>query len=223
MFDAHNYLKKNKKNCFLLADQQSKGRGQRGKNWHSPVGNIYCSISFDNFLDINEHFLFSILISISIRTTLEKFNAKNINFKWPNDIFYKSNKFAGMISEITDIDKKNSHIIVGLGINFVSAPEIKNYNTTYLRSFCNIKSINEFLIVFIEVLFLNLEEIRREGKNMLIKRFSKYLMFVDEKIKITLPNDLIKEGIFRGVNDDGSLQLEINKEIKNIYNGRIEL
>ena len=92
MDDVRNHLINNNKNCVYLSDQQSEGKGQRGNKWHSPPGNIYCSISFDNFLDIKEHFLFSFIAAISIKMSLEKLDIKDIFFKWPNDIFYKKKK-----------------------------------------------------------------------------------------------------------------------------------
>jgi len=223
MLDVRNYLKDYKENCFYLSDQQSEGKGQRASNWHSPPGNIYCSISFDNFLDIKEHFLFSVLISLSIKMSLENFNAKNIYFKWPNDIFYKKKKFAGMISEIIDTNEKKSHIIVGFGINFISAPQLKNYDATYIKSFCNLKSINDFLLVFIKVLFSNLQALQKGKKSKLMEVFSESLMFIDKKINIVFSNSSSKNGIFRGVNDDGSLKLETEYKIENIYNGSIKL
>jgi len=223
MLDVRNYLKVYKENCFYLSDQQSEGKGQRGNYWHSPPGNIYCSISFDNFLDIKEHFLFSVLISLSIKMSLEKFNAKNIYFKWPNDIFYKKNKFAGMISEIIDTNENKSHIIVGFGINFISAPQLKKYDATYIKSFCNLKSINEFLLVFIKILFSNLQALQKGKKNKLMKVFSESLMFIDKKVNIVFSNSSSKNGIFRGVNDDGSLKLETKYKIENIYKGSIKL
>ena len=72
-----------------------------------------------------------------------------------------------------------------------------------------------------EVLFLNLEEIRRGGKNMLTKRFSKYLMFIGEKIEIMTESSTILKGKCMGINNDGSLILEYNGVSKNIYNGSI--
>jgi BirA family biotin operon repressor/biotin-[acetyl-CoA-carboxylase] ligase len=223
MIDVRNYIEKYNKNCIYIADQQSQGRGQRGNIWHSHQGNIYLSISFDNFLDVKEHFLFSVLINISVKESLEKFNAKYINFKWPNDIFYKKKKFAGMISEIINISTNKSYIIIGLGINFISAPKIDGCNATYVQSFCKIQSIDDFLLVFIKILFLNLEELRKKNNDALIENFSKYLMLINEEINIILPNNGIKKGIFRGVNYDGSLQLEVGNKVENIYNGSILL
>ena len=97
MKDVKNFLNINNKNCIILSDTQTAGKGQRGNFWHSPKGNVYCSISFDNFLKLNEQFLYSVLISVTIKETLDNFNAKNIKFKWPNDILHNKKKFSGMI------------------------------------------------------------------------------------------------------------------------------
>ena len=222
MFEAQNYIKKNDRNCIFLSDHQSEGRGQRGNIWQSPVGNIYCSISFDNFLKTEEHFLFSILVGQTIKMSLEYFDATNIFFKWPNDIFYEKKKFAGIINEILDI-KNKSYIVMGFGINFSSAPKLKKYNSTYIKSFCNVKSIDDFLFIFIKILFANLKDLQSGKKNYLISKFSESLMLINEKIKIILPNDIIEKGIFRGINKDGSLKLEKNNKIENIYSGSIRL
>ena len=222
MFEVQNYIKKNNKNCIFLSDHQSEGRGQRGNVWQSPIGNIYCSISFDNFLKIEEHFLFSILVSQTIKMSLEYFDVTNVFFKWPNDIFYEKKKFAGIINEIFNI-KNTSYIIMGFGINFSSAPELKKYNSTYIKSFCSVKSIDDFLFIFIKILFANLNDLQLGKKNYLISKFSQSLMFINEKIKIISPNNIIENGVFRGINKDGSLKLETNNQIKNIYNGSIRI
>ena len=223
MNDVRSYVECYKKNCLFLADEQIKGRGQRGNKWDSPPGNVYCSVSFDNFLGIKNHFLFSILIALSIKMTLDKFKVKNVFFKWPNDIFYKKKKFAGLISEIIKVSEDKSFVVIGFGINFISNKKFKTYNATYLKSFCDVESIEDFLLSFIKTLFLNLNLLKMEGENKFIKFFSKSLLFINEEIKILLPNNTLICGIFRGINVDGSLRLDIENKIEKIYNGRIQL
>ena len=218
MHDVRNYIEYNKKNCIYLSNQQSEGKGQRGNVWDSPIGNIYLSISFDNFLMIKDHFLFSILISSTIKMSLEEFGAKNIYFKWPNDIFYKKKKFAGILTEIINTEENKSYIIIFLGINFISSPQPNNYDATYIKSFCKIESINDFLLVFIKILFLNLEKLQKVEKNSLIKYFKESLMFIDNNVCIILPDKSLKKGILRGINNDGSLKIDIEGRLENIYN-----
>ena len=154
---------------------------------------------------------------------LEKLGVKNIKFKWPNDIFYENQKIGGMISEIIKVGKLDKYMIIGFGINIDSSPEIKEYPTNYLKSICDIQNINDFLEPFFEFFFLNLKDLRINNNNKMNNIFIKSLMFIDENITIIQPNKLILSGIFRGIDSDGSLQLEKDNIIKNIYNGTIKL
>ena len=40
MINVKNFLKAENKNCIVLADQQTAGKGRRGNSWYSPKGNI---------------------------------------------------------------------------------------------------------------------------------------------------------------------------------------
>ncbi len=223
MHDVKKFLNSNNRNCIFLANKQTEGIGRRGNYWHSPKGNLYCSMSIDNFLEIKDHFLYSILVCVSIKMVLEKFGVKKIKFKWPNDLFYENQKIGGMISEIVKVGKFDKYIIVGFGINFDSSPDIKEYPTNYLKSFCNIQNINDFLILFFNFFFLNLQNLRIKNIKDMISVFTRSLMFKGKKINIILPNKSILSGIFRGIDSDGSLQLEKNNIIEKIYNGTIKL
>ena len=56
-----------------------------------------------------------------------------------------------------------------------------------------------------------------------MNNFSKSLLLFNEKILIINSDKDRNTGIFRGINDDGSLRLEKNGEINNIYNGSIQI
>ena len=42
------------KNYIIIADEQTNGVGRRGSIWHSPKGNIYCSMNFNGQIKIKE-------------------------------------------------------------------------------------------------------------------------------------------------------------------------
>ena len=153
MDDAKKYIKQNNRNCVVLADQQYEGKGRRGNKWESPKGNVYCSISVNNFLNIKDHFIFSAITAISIKMALENFDTKDIKFKWPNDIFYNNKKFAGIILDTHSLKNFKQYMIIGLGINVESSPILSEYPTTYLKEFSKVKSVPEFLIFFYKIFF----------------------------------------------------------------------
>ena len=223
MDEVKDFLTKKNENCLLLADEQTGGRGRRGNLWSSPIGNIYCSMSFSNLVEVKNHFMFSILICVSIKMALDKYYVKGIQFKWPNDIFYENKKFSGIISEIYNINNSKQYIIMGFGINFISSPRVNNYSTTHIKSFCENIEINNFLLSFLEILFTNYKNFMKDNNSHMLDIFTNSLMYMNKNIKIVLPNNSIKLGIFRGINFDGSLKLENKNNIENIYNGSIEI
>ena len=79
-----------------------------------------------------------------VRNSLEKFIKEKIEIKKPNDLLIEKKKLCGILQE-TLIHNKKKYIIVGIGINLIKSPNIRNYPTTYLGKFTN-KSIGKSFI-----------------------------------------------------------------------------
>jgi BirA family biotin operon repressor/biotin-[acetyl-CoA-carboxylase] ligase len=154
---------------------------------------------------------------------LENFDTKDIKFKWPNDIFYNNKKFAGIILDTQILKNFKQYMIIGLGINVESSPILSEYPTTYLKEFSKVKSVPEFLIFFYKIFFENLNKIQNSQKNLFIDIYKKSLMFVGEKIHIKLRDNSVVKGIFKGINNDGSLKLENEHGLTSVYSGRIQI
>ena len=129
---AINLIKEKKKDTgCIYADTQTKGRGSRGKKWVSEVGNLFGSIFFplkNNYPPFNE---FSMINPVIISEVIKKFcEGKKISFKWPNDIFVNGRKICGILQEVITSNSKK-FLIIGIGINIISSPNIKaNYKAT---------------------------------------------------------------------------------------------
>ncbi len=123
-------IKKNQKNGIIIADKQTKGRGRYGKRWVSYKGNILVSIFFKINKKISINKLNKLNITL-IKKALSKMIKENIMIKPPNDLLINKKKFAGILQE-TLINDNIKYIIIGIGINLVKNPSIKNYPTTNL-------------------------------------------------------------------------------------------
>ena len=211
------------KNYIIIADEQTNGVGRRGSIWHSPKGNIYCSMNFNGKIKIKDYFLFNILIATSIKKVLEKFKLDNILFKWPNDIFFKKQKFCGVISETYTNSKGETCIISGFGINIYNSPKINEYPTTFISSFYKEIEISFFLYEIFRILFLNLKKLFSGNNENIINYFNKNLMFLNKNVKIITENKEIITGKLLGINNRGSLLLKSNNKILNLYSGSIIL
>ena len=123
-------IKKNCQSGVIVADKQNKGRGRYGNKWISYKGNIFISIFFriSKKISINK---LNKLNSLLIKKALSKIIKKKILIKPPNDLLINKKKFAGILQE-TLVKNNVKYIIIGIGINLIKNPIIKNYPTTNL-------------------------------------------------------------------------------------------
>ena len=160
---AKELIKGNKKESgCIFADYQTNGRGTRGKKWISQKGNLFGTFFFhlkNSYPPFNEFAFINLVIILGV---IEKFcEKKNITLKWPNDIFVNKKKICGVLQELITQDEK-IFLIIGIGINIVSNPEIKGeYKATNIfdetKKKPKIDDIINTIISSYEKFFLNLE------------------------------------------------------------------
>lgn len=114
----------------IYAGDQYLGKGQRGNTWISEAGkNLTLSIIlYPGILEADQQFLISELISLSIAELLDAY-CNSISIKWPNDIYYKDDKIAGILIENSLEGKRIQNSVAGVGINVNQInfpPEIHN-------------------------------------------------------------------------------------------------
>jgi len=107
---------------LIITEHQTNGRGQRGTTWVAePGSNITCSlIIHPDFLTLNEHFLISKIIALSIQKTIQDFlitDKSDVKIKWPNDIMVKGLKISGILIENSIQDARIKNSVIGFGIN----------------------------------------------------------------------------------------------------------
>ena len=115
-------------NGIIVADYQNKGRGQHGKKWLSFKGNLFLTIFFKIKKNINIKKI-TILNCKIIKKVLFQYIKKTITIKPPNDLLVDKKKICGILQEIK-FNQKQKFIIIGIGINLIKNPIIKNYPTT---------------------------------------------------------------------------------------------
>ena len=121
-------------NCqfgMVTAISQKLGKGQYGKKWISYKGNLFVSF----FLKIqNQNLNFEKITKLNcelVRKLLSKFYKKKISIKPPNDLLINGKKICGILQE-SIIKDEQQYLIIGVGINLIKSPYIKDYPTTNL-------------------------------------------------------------------------------------------
>ena len=110
---------------IVVTDFQTSGKGQ-GKNvWQSDEGkNLLFSIALDmSFLKAGNQFFLTQMVSVAMINVLKKYLPEESLFiKWPNDIYFKDKKIAGILikNEIKGMMMGTSIIGIGLNVNQTS-------------------------------------------------------------------------------------------------------
>ena len=116
---------------MITAISQKLGKGQYGKKWISYKGNLFVSF----FLKIqNQNLNFEKITKLNcelVRKLLSKFYKKKISIKPPNDLLINGKKICGILQE-SIIKDEQQYLIIGVGINLIKSPYIKDYPTTNL-------------------------------------------------------------------------------------------
>ena len=121
---------------MILSDLQVNGRGQYGKKWVSYKGNLFVSFFYNlkNFkISLNKLTKINCLM---VKKCISQYYKKKIYFKKPNDLLIQKKKICGILQE--KVNKLNhTYLIVGIGVNLIKSPFIKNCPTTHLRELVN--------------------------------------------------------------------------------------
>ncbi|MDR0370979.1 MAG: biotin--[acetyl-CoA-carboxylase] ligase [Prevotellaceae bacterium] len=121
-------LKKNKlpEGFVVYTGYQTEGKGQKGNTWESANGeNLLFSLLLNpTKIPLDEHFLLSQSVGLGIKKALDELTDE-ITVKWPNDIFWKDQKLAGILIETTlqGATFKSAVCGIGLNVNQVSFPQ----------------------------------------------------------------------------------------------------
>lgn len=104
---------------IVLAEHQTAGRGRRGKVWQSPVaGNIYLTVAWRYPAGIHVLAGLSVAIGVVIAETLNQLlKTDQFAVKWPNDIWWRDHKVAGILIEVQGDATSECACVIGVGLN----------------------------------------------------------------------------------------------------------
>ncbi len=98
-----------------LAEQQTAGRGRRGRVWQSPPRqNIYLSLRWC-YAQVPAHYgSLSLVVGLAVVRALEKLGISDHGLKWPNDIYWRGKKLGGILLQTAQPVRQ---VVIGIGLN----------------------------------------------------------------------------------------------------------
>jgi BirA family biotin operon repressor/biotin-[acetyl-CoA-carboxylase] ligase len=195
-----------------LAEQQTAGRGRRGRQWVSPLAsNIYMSVSWEFAGGPAALEGLSLAVGVAVADALRNAAVPGIALKWPNDVLAGGAKLGGILIEMVAGAAGSCRVVVGIGLN-VNMPEhaVKAID----QSWTDVKtatggdaSRNALLIGLLDQLLPLLDGFEATGFAPWRQRWCGLDAFADREVIVT-SGDQRTAGTARGIDQSGALVLE---------------
>ena len=193
---------KNKDIKICIAEEQTKGRGRRGKSWISPkFKNIYFSLN--SYLKKEDLSGLSIAVALSVSKVLTKINVTSL-IKWPNDLLVGNKKICGILIETAKEDELTK-VVIGIGINVnMEHSELIDQEWTSIKLEKK-QSVdrNSIITEMINQLCVTLNKFEQEEFDFFLKKFASLDLLKDKEF--TLKDKPKETFIGKGIDNKGLL------------------
>ncbi len=196
----------------IVAAAQTAGRGRSGNSWLTLSGNLFTSFILRPDIAPAEIGQYSFLVAVALRRVIKR-HCKNVENKWPNDILVGGKKIAGIL-----LEKEDDALIVGIGVNVVSAPEDK---MSIHAAGGNAETAESILEAFLPEMNEVISAYDAQGFEPLRQEWLAAAANLNGPITVRLPSASLN-GVFEGLEASGALRLRLaSGEIKVIHSGEV--
>lgn len=213
---TNEYIKRHlakEENVIVCAEEQTSGRGTKGRSFLSGRGGVYLSaLTFYDDMPAANAFQIMAHAAVSVCRTAEKFGASP-EIKWANDVLVNGRKLAGILIENGLSGGRVHHSIVGIGLN------VRN----------DISALDGIAVSLSEV--LPQAPTVEEARNALIENYLRpstffeylsYVKFLGRPVRI-VEGEREYDGIARRILEDGRLEIEERGRLRTLSSGEIRL
>ena len=101
----------------IFATSQKYGKGQFGRDWHSPKGGVWVSAAINSEDSKTNHSqLFGLAVALAMVERFERLGV-DVKIKWPNDLLVEGKKLAGILPRLFSRGGELRLLRVGVGLN----------------------------------------------------------------------------------------------------------
>jgi BirA family biotin operon repressor/biotin-[acetyl-CoA-carboxylase] ligase len=212
----------------IVADQQSAGRGRRGRRWLSqPADSLTFSLLW-RFSGAPARLTgLSLAIGVAMARGLENLGAQNICLKWPNDILLRQGddfaKLAGILIELSS-DRRGTQAIIGIGLN-LQAPEdnLPQPAAGLQQALAHLPERHDIFAALLAALAVTLDTFAVDGFAGLKSTWQQRHAWQDLPVHLLEDGQAVLSGICRGADRDGALLLENDSGLQRIFSGDLSL
>lgn len=213
-----------------LAEQQTAGRGRRGRCWQSPFAqNLYLSICWHYHQGVGVLEGLSLAVGVEAAEALRDLGCDGVQLKWPNDLLWQSAKLGGILIEVGGDVTGECKAVVGIGINVSMSDAHASAAVAAIdQPWVDLKSTglvlkrNDLCAALLTRLLPALAEYPRAKFAHYRDRWQSLNAHYNQRVTLTSPSKEVS-GQVLGVDDHGALRLSTNDGEKLVVGGEISL
>ncbi|MBA3942654.1 MAG: biotin--[acetyl-CoA-carboxylase] ligase [Sphingopyxis sp.] len=202
---------------WLVADRQSAGRGRLGRAWGDGLGNFMGSTVVHLTTGDPSPATLALVAGVALAKAVKALAPDvGATLKWPNDLLIDGAKCAGILMERT-----GNSVVVGIGVNLVSAPELPDRATVSLADKGATVDRDRFAEALAIAMVDALWAWRQEGIESIVRAWLPDGHAVGTLLRVSEQGI---DGTFDGLAPDGALRLRVaGGETMLVHAGDVEL
>lgn len=213
---------------LVLADEQTQGKGRRGRSWMTPTGtNISMTLLIRPRIRPEKASMLTLVMGMAVAAACRELFDLDVKIKWPNDIVAGARKLCGILTEMSTEMNVINYLVIGVGINANTEefpPQLSEVASSLRMELgkkvkraevicCCLKQFEKYYRIFME----------KEDLSDLREEYEGRLAGYGCQVRVLAPgNEYI--GVSRGINERGELLVEREDgTLEAVYAGEVSI
>jgi len=212
---------------LLAAEEQTAGRGRRGRRWHSaPGAGLTFSLGRRIRRPARELAALSLVAGVAAARALRVLGVREAALKWPNDLVVGGAKLGGILVEARppgNSRSQGSYAVIGLGINCRRTRGLAaklGREVAFVGDFIAV-SRNEILQGTATALIAALDGFEAGGLDALRAEWEAMDAHAGQRLRVRLADGRVITGVAGGLAEDGALRLVTRNGVRAVRSGRV--
>ena len=211
--------------ALLVAEEQTAGRGRRGRRWHSARGDgLTFSFARRMRRPVAELSGLSLAAGVAAARTLRDLGTAEVALKWPNDLVARGAKLGGILVETRSADS-GTLAVIGIGVNWRTTSgldeRLRREVIALDRLLDPLPARNALIAGIAGALMDALSAFESSGLSTLRAQWEALHAHAGQRIRVRFGDGRVVSGEAAGISGDGALRLRTRRGVRDIHSAQI--
>ena len=214
--------------CLLAAEEQTAGRGRRGRRWYSARGaSATFSLAHLSRRPLRELAGLSLVAGVAAAQALRELGAAGVRLKWPNDLVVGDDKLGGILVETRAAGERKAAstlVVIGIGINCREDAKLSSRVRRGVTSLerCRVEPRRSRVIGAVATKLVQaLARFEADGLEPTRRQWQPLDALAGRRVRVRLADGRTVSGVASGLAEDGALRLQTARGMRSVHSARV--